>query len=67
MDSMAEEDFKKLMSKTRTTAFLAVASSTVAILSVVIGLPMAYSYIQTVQSTMANEAEFCKVQFLAKL
>lgn len=58
---MGDEDLQKLVSRMRTTAFLAVAASTVAILSCVIGLPLAYSYVQTIQSNMLNEAEFCKV------
>lgn len=62
MGALGDEDLKKLVSRMRTTAFLAVTFSTVAILSCVIGLPLAYSYVQTIQSNMMSEAEFCKVR-----
>lgn len=45
----------------RRTAFLAVAFSTVAVLACVVGLPLAYTYIQRVHSSMMSEMDYCRV------
>lgn len=48
----------------RKVAFLAVALGTMTMFGCVIGLPMAYTYIQRVQSNMALEIDFCRVSYL---
>lgn len=62
--NLAEIHKQELLIRMRRSAFIAVVLSTVAILSCVIGLPLAYSYVQQVQSNMYNEIEFCKVSLL---
>lgn len=47
--------------KLRVTAFVAVALSTVAVIFSIITLPLIYTYIQTLQSHIINEAEYCRV------
>lgn len=56
---------QELLIRMRRSAFVAVVLSTVAILSCVIGLPLSYSYVQQIQSSMYNEIEFCKVQVVS--
>uniref|UniRef100_A0A0R3S7B6 Col_cuticle_N domain-containing protein n=1 Tax=Elaeophora elaphi TaxID=1147741 RepID=A0A0R3S7B6_9BILA len=48
----------------RRVAFIAVALSTVTMLSCVTLMPISYQYVQRVQSTMLNDMEFCKVSLL---
>lgn len=57
----AEDEMYEQMNHFRKTAFLAVAFSTVAVLACVVGLPLAYTYIQKVHSNMQNEMDYCKV------
>ena len=45
----------------RRVAFLAVVVSTVAVMASVVTLPMVYSYVQSLQSHMMAELDFCKV------
>lgn len=47
----------------RRVAFLAVALSTVTMLSCVIVMPISYQYIQRIQSSVSNDIEFCRVSF----
>lgn len=47
----------------RVVAFCAVAFSTVSVLSCVITLPIVYSHVQSVQSFMQSEVDFCKVGY----
>uniref|UniRef100_A0A915Q3F4 Nematode cuticle collagen N-terminal domain-containing protein n=1 Tax=Setaria digitata TaxID=48799 RepID=A0A915Q3F4_9BILA len=44
----------------RRVAFIAVAISTVTMLSCIIIMPISYQYVQRVQSTVLNDMEFCK-------
>ncbi|KAL3077016.1 hypothetical protein niasHT_035850 [Heterodera trifolii] len=44
----------------RRVAFVAVALSTVTMLACVLLMPVAYQYIQRVQSTISNDIEFCR-------
>uniref|UniRef100_A0A914V8B5 Nematode cuticle collagen N-terminal domain-containing protein n=2 Tax=Plectus sambesii TaxID=2011161 RepID=A0A914V8B5_9BILA len=46
----------------RPVAFCAVAFSTVSVLACVITLPLVYNYVQSVQSFMQNEVDFCKTR-----
>ena len=46
----------------RIVAFFAVVISTMAVVATVITLPMVYSYLQSLQSHMAAEFDFCKVR-----
>lgn len=48
----------------RNVAFCAVAFSTVAVVACVITLPLVYNYVQSVQSFMQSEVDFCKVNVL---
>lgn len=52
------EHFRKL-------AFLGVAFSTVAIAVSIISVPTIYNYMQTVQSVLENEMEFCRVNYFS--
>ncbi len=45
----------------RRVAFCAVAVSTAAVVSAVITLPLLYHYVQTLQSQVITESDFCKV------
>lgn len=45
----------------RAAAFFAVVISTVAVVVSVITLPMLYNYVQSLQSHMMAEADYCKV------
>ena len=45
----------------RRVAFFAVVISTVAVVSAVITLPLLYNYVQTLQSHMLTELDYCKV------
>lgn len=47
----------------RFVAFFAVVVSTVAVVAAVVTLPLLYSQIQTLQSTLMNEMDFCKVSY----
>ncbi|VIO96992.1 cuticular collagen, putative [Brugia malayi] len=68
--NLKEEDMKHLyhsdiftetdMKHFRLVAFIAVALSTVTMLSCIILMPISYQYVQKVQSTMQNDMEFCK-------
>lgn len=58
-DVFTEADMKHF----RCVAFIAVAISTVTMLSCIILMPISYQYVQKVQSTMLNDVEFCKVSF----
>lgn len=53
-----ESDEQKRM---RRIAFCAVVVSTVAVVSVVVALPMVYSYVQSIHSHMMLEFDFCRV------
>lgn len=46
----------------RRIAFFGVAISTVATLLTVITVPMLYSHMQTIQSQMQSEVDFCKMR-----
>lgn len=46
----------------RPVAFCAVAFGTVSVVACVITLPLVYNYIQSVQSFMQNEVDFCKTR-----
>ncbi len=43
-------------------AFFAVVVSTVAVVSAVVTIPMIYSYVQSLQSHLMAELDFCKVR-----
>ena len=45
----------------RRVAFFAVVVSTVAVMATVITLPMVYNYVQSLQTHMMAELDFCKV------
>ncbi len=45
----------------RRMAFLAVLVSTVAVVAAVVTLPMVYTYVQSLQTHMMAELDFCKV------
>lgn len=60
MDHSKETDEHRYMRK---VAFCAVVVSTVAVMSSVVTLPMVYSYVQSLQSHMMAEVEFCKVPY----
>lgn len=45
----------------RPIAFCAVAFSTVSVIACVVTLPLVYNHVQSVQSFMQNEVDFCKV------
>ncbi len=45
----------------RPVAFVAVAFAVVSVFACVITLPLVYNYVQSVQSFMQNEVDFCKV------
>lgn len=45
----------------RRLAFITVALSTVTMLASVVVLPVAYQYIQRIQSTVVSDIEFCRV------
>lgn len=53
-----EDDHRNI----RMVAFVAVVISTVAVVAAVITLPMLYQYVQTLQSHMMEEVDFCKVR-----
>uniref|UniRef100_A0A914UWE9 Nematode cuticle collagen N-terminal domain-containing protein n=1 Tax=Plectus sambesii TaxID=2011161 RepID=A0A914UWE9_9BILA len=57
MDYSKETDEHRYMRK---VAFCAVVVSTVAVMSSVVTLPMVYSYVQSLQSHMMAEVDFCK-------
>ncbi len=59
MDYSKETDEHRYMRK---VAFCAVVVSTVAVMSSVVTLPMVYSYVQSLQSHMMAEVDFCKVR-----
>lgn len=46
----------------RRVAFFAIVISTVAVIASVVTLPMLYSYVQSFQSHMIQETEFCKIR-----
>ncbi|KRZ56463.1 Pre-mRNA-processing factor 19, partial [Trichinella nativa] len=63
--TMAYDDCEKLVAQhasMRRVAFFGVVISTIAVVASVITLPMVYSYVQTLQSYMLNEIEFCKLR-----
>jgi hypothetical protein len=47
----------------RRIAFVAVVVSTVAVIAAVVTLPMLYSYVQSFQSHLMVETDYCKVPF----
>ena len=49
----------------RRIAFVAVVVSTVAVIAAVVTLPMLYSYVQSFQSHLLVETDYCKVSELA--
>ncbi len=56
-----DSDLKPTKRSLRPVAFAAVAFSTISVLACVITLPMVYHHVQSVQSFMQNEVDFCKV------
>lgn len=58
MGEFSEEDMRHF----RKVAFVAVALSTVTMLACVIALPLAYQYVQRIQSTASSDVDFCKVR-----
>lgn len=46
----------------RRVAFVSVVISTTAVIVSVLALPMLYSYVQNLQSTVISETDFCKVE-----
>ncbi len=59
---MSEDKYRNI----RAAAFFAVVISTVAVVGAVITLPMLYQYVQTLQSHMMDEVDFCKVKNFSK-
>uniref|UniRef100_A0A914VYG2 Nematode cuticle collagen N-terminal domain-containing protein n=1 Tax=Plectus sambesii TaxID=2011161 RepID=A0A914VYG2_9BILA len=59
MDSYKETNEHRQMRK---VAFVAVVVSTVAVVASIVTLPMLYNYVQSFQSHMMAEAEFCKTR-----
>ena len=51
----------------RRVAFFAVVISTAAVIASVVTLPMLYSYVQSFQSHLIVETEYCKVGVWLKL
>lgn len=58
MDVKENEDQQQQM---RRVAFVAVVVSTTAIIASVVTLPMLYSYVQSFQSHLMIETDYCKV------
>ncbi|PIO56344.1 nematode cuticle collagen domain protein, partial [Teladorsagia circumcincta] len=46
----------------RPLAFASVALATVSVLSCIISLPLVYNHVQSIQSYMQNEVDFCKTR-----
>ena len=61
-EKMCVEDAE--LRRMRKVAFGAVVVSTVAVVACVISLPMVYNYVQSLQSHMLAETDFCKVRLL---
>jgi hypothetical protein len=60
---MAQEELmssEAYMHHFRRVAFLAVALSTVTMLSCIVILPLSYQYIQRVHSSVTNDLDFCR-------
>lgn len=51
----------------RKIAFIAVVCSTAAIITSVVTLPMLYNYVQSFQSHLMVETDYCKVGFQTRL
>uniref|UniRef100_A0A914RFN2 Nematode cuticle collagen N-terminal domain-containing protein n=1 Tax=Parascaris equorum TaxID=6256 RepID=A0A914RFN2_PAREQ len=49
----------------RRIAFVAIVVSTAAVIASVVTLPMLYSYVQSFQSHLIIEADYCKVSFIS--
>lgn len=47
----------------RRVAFFAIVISTAAVIASIVTLPMLYSFVQSFQSHLIAEADFCKVRF----
>lgn len=61
---MAQEELlssEAYMRHFRRVAFMAVALSTVTMLSCIVVLPLSYQYIQRVHSSVTNDLDFCRV------
>jgi hypothetical protein len=49
------------MRRARRVAFCAVVVSTVAVVASVVSLPIVYNYVQSLQTHMIAQTEFCRV------
>lgn len=47
----------------RRVAFFAIVISTAAVIASIVTLPMLYSFVQSFQSHLIAESDFCKVRF----
>lgn len=47
----------------RSIAFIAIVVSTAAVFASVVTLPMLYNYVQSLQTHLLSETDFCKVNF----
>lgn len=57
------ENQNKKRRSLRPVAFAAVAFSTISVMCCVITLPIVYNHLQSAQSFMQNEVDYCKVRF----
>lgn len=58
MEQYKESEEQRQM---RRVAFFAIVISTAAVIASIVTLPMLYSYVQSFQSHLVVEADFCKV------
>lgn len=59
MEMYEENDEQRQM---RRVAFFAIVVSTVAVIASIVTLPMLYNYVQSFQSHLIVESDFCKVR-----